>query len=453
MGLSKGQKWLFEFLKQKQSANDTFSAEDILRITRWTPSTLTTYQTKGQLSEFLIVHADGLMSAKNVLKLSESQFARRLSQAKNRRELGHTLSSEFAKSLLKKSRDNMVLAIEIYNRPSVENRYDAFVILSVTAWDQLLKAKLIHREKSDDAIYKKQPSKDQERRAKSVSKLINCFFSSDDLVAKNLYELVYLRDNAVHKLLPDMQGLLSRIFQSCIFNYIAEFEDFSRSTFLQNQYSGMASLVVGWEDACPLNLQSRFGAHTSRDVLDLIQRLENQIRENNDERFAVPLDVSPRYVRNSGNALIAFNASFHDPDASTEAIVITAERTTDRGKTHPYKFTQLINEINKELRKRIGDSAFRMRVTKNEQKNGKPAVNSYSMTSIIEYLKWKERTNNDFCSYDEPSNTYTYSPQAITEIVQQILSANGNKFIRECREKYGRKSKSSSAKQHRNKRT
>lgn len=34
----------------------------------------------------------------------------------------------------------MMLALELYNRPSLDNRLDAFVLCFCTAWEQLLKA-------------------------------------------------------------------------------------------------------------------------------------------------------------------------------------------------------------------------------------------------------------------------------------------------------------------------
>ncbi|WP_373416923.1 DUF3644 domain-containing protein, partial [Vibrio parahaemolyticus] len=53
---------------------------------------------------------------------------------------------------MKKSRDNMMLALELYNRPSLENKLDGFVMLFSTAWEQLLKSMIIEAE-GELAIY------------------------------------------------------------------------------------------------------------------------------------------------------------------------------------------------------------------------------------------------------------------------------------------------------------
>ena len=46
----------------------------------------------------------------------------------------------------------MMLALELYNRPSLENKLDGFVLLFCTAWEQLTKAMLIES-KGEDSIF------------------------------------------------------------------------------------------------------------------------------------------------------------------------------------------------------------------------------------------------------------------------------------------------------------
>ncbi|WP_434670402.1 DUF3644 domain-containing protein [Klebsiella sp. B345] len=40
----------------------------------------------------------------------------------------------------------MILALELYNRPSLENKMDAFVMCFCTAWEQFLKARIIEQD-------------------------------------------------------------------------------------------------------------------------------------------------------------------------------------------------------------------------------------------------------------------------------------------------------------------
>ncbi len=119
----------------------------------------------------------------------------------------------------------MFLALELYNRPSLVNKLDGFVMLFCTAWEQLLKAILIERD-GEDSIFV------QVGNRKETLRLRNCFdkyFKNDSLIRKNVESIVTLRDQATHLLFPELQGMASGLFQSGIFNYSKVFEDFSKS--------------------------------------------------------------------------------------------------------------------------------------------------------------------------------------------------------------------------------
>jgi hypothetical protein len=65
---------------------------------------------------------------------------RALSQKENRYAYEHLGFTELVSSLIERSRTNAGLALELINRPELPNRLDAFLLLFVTAWEQLLKA-------------------------------------------------------------------------------------------------------------------------------------------------------------------------------------------------------------------------------------------------------------------------------------------------------------------------
>lgn len=154
MKITKSLEALFEFLKQKENEGASFTKEDVLLVTGWKNATFKTYLGKGQLSDFISEIDTDVYEASNCQNITTVEFAKLLSQSKHRRGLGHNCQSKLAKALLSKSRDNMLLALELYNRPSIENRMDAFVMCFCTAWEQLLKAMLIEKD-GEDSIFKK----------------------------------------------------------------------------------------------------------------------------------------------------------------------------------------------------------------------------------------------------------------------------------------------------------
>jgi predicted DNA-binding protein (UPF0278 family) len=154
MKVASSHKNLLELLQKKESQGKAVSEEEILEASGWQKSTFSTYLNKGQLSDFLNEVREGYFEVSNSVGLSVQQFTQLLSQSKHRRGLGHNCKSRLAKALLRKSRDNMLLALELYNRPSLENRMDGFVLCFCTAWEQLLKAILIEQE-GEESIFRK----------------------------------------------------------------------------------------------------------------------------------------------------------------------------------------------------------------------------------------------------------------------------------------------------------
>ncbi|ABE56588.1 hypothetical protein Sden_3312 [Shewanella denitrificans OS217] len=124
MGKNTAQEKFFEFLREKQKSAKKFNKSEVIKATNWKPDTFNTYFGKGQITQFVVKLADDEFEAVNTLEIKFVEFKKRLSQSKHYQELGHKCKSSLAKALLKKSRDNMMLALELYNRPSLENKLD-----------------------------------------------------------------------------------------------------------------------------------------------------------------------------------------------------------------------------------------------------------------------------------------------------------------------------------------
>nr|WP_233263513.1 DUF3644 domain-containing protein [Vibrio parahaemolyticus] len=146
MSRDTAQKNFFEFLQKKQLLQKAFTKQEVIDATGWKASTFKSYFGKGQITQFLTFLGDDKYEAVNTLDINFIEFKKRLSQSKHYQELGHRCKSNLAKALIKKSRDNMMLALELYNRPSLENKLDGFVMLFSTAWEQLLKSMIIEAE-------------------------------------------------------------------------------------------------------------------------------------------------------------------------------------------------------------------------------------------------------------------------------------------------------------------
>ncbi|MFO0130287.1 MAG: DUF3644 domain-containing protein, partial [Pseudanabaena sp.] len=141
--ITKAHKNLLLLLQEKEVNNQKVSEKELIDISGWKRSTLITYLSKGKLLNFLIEVGFGIFEVRNTLGISIDSFARSLSQIKHTNDLGSNCKSDLAKALVNKSKDNMLLALELYNRPSLQNKMDGFVLLFCIAWEHILKAILI----------------------------------------------------------------------------------------------------------------------------------------------------------------------------------------------------------------------------------------------------------------------------------------------------------------------
>ena len=141
----------------------------------------------------------------------------------------------------------MILALELYNRPSLENRLDAFVLLFCTAWEQLLKAVLIERD-GEDSIFEDQEIKGRQKETISLRKALEKMYEGKDAKRRNLERIKYYRDKATHLLMPELQLLISRVFQSGVLNYAEEFELFAEQPFIDSAGGGLMTLVGDFRD-------------------------------------------------------------------------------------------------------------------------------------------------------------------------------------------------------------
>ena len=128
------------FLLKSEERGSTFTLDDIVRETGWEPQTARAYRSKGHWDGIVVSAGRNRFKASGVSGLSETEFLQLLTQSARAREFGAWCRQNLSRALLAKSRDNMVLALELFNRPTITNRVDAFVILFVVAWEQLLKA-------------------------------------------------------------------------------------------------------------------------------------------------------------------------------------------------------------------------------------------------------------------------------------------------------------------------
>ncbi|WP_258089945.1 DUF3644 domain-containing protein [Serratia liquefaciens] len=416
MKITKSLEALFDFLRRKENESGSFTTEDVLLETGWKSATFKTYLGKGQLSDFISEIDIDVYEASNCQNITIVEFAKLLSQSKHRRGLGHNCHSKLAKALLSKSRDNMLLALELYNRPSIENRMDAFVMCFCTAWEQLLKAMLIEKD-GEDSIFRKGGKKG----FKETISLRDCLdksFAVQSKIRKNIEQITYFRDQAVHLLMPEIQGITSRIFQSGVLNYTSSFERFTEVSFLSNNNTGMISLVGDFKSPPISVLKSTYG-NIAEDILELATTLQADVDGNNDIEFAIPLNVKLVFATSDEEGrMITLAKADEGIEGLKKALII--EKPVDRARTHPYLQSGIIDKINQSLFERYEYGVIEKHLVHTDKKTNLKAINRNCFDSVICKNGWKS-SNNKYHHKNENPELHYYSLGLVDEFIKKVM--------------------------------
>ncbi|ANV89912.1 DUF3644 domain-containing protein [Picosynechococcus sp. PCC 8807] len=437
MKIPESHKNLLKILQEKESQQEPITQDEILQKSGWQASTFQTYLNKGQLSDFLHESRDKHFEVSNTISLSEQEFSQLLSQSKHRRGLGHNCKSKLSKALLRKSKDNMLLALELYNRPSLENRIDGFVLCFCIAWEQLLKAILIEKN-GEEFIFKKQKI-GRVRETISLRECLENSYDTKDKIRDNIERIQFYRDQAVHLLMPEAQGIMSRVFQSGVLNYSTEFQKFTQQTFFSANHSGLLSLVGDLKNPSVTALCNRYGKEVGTEIFNLINDLTDDVDQKDDIQFAIPLEVELVFATKDkkGNTITLAKAE-DGIEGLRKAIIVSKPK--DRELTHPYKESSAIREINKRLYERHSEDILTKHLVNQNKKTKKYEINTYCFRALIEKLKWRNSNNLYHHKNKDPEYHY-YSDASIEELIKKIME--NEDYLKNARSHYSAKIKKS----------
>jgi len=135
-------------------------------------------------------------------------------------------ASSEKKKLIGKSREAALSAVQIYNNPLTTFKTESFIVLFNLAWTYLLHA--YYRGKKIDYKYYeiKNVRKRYVRNSDGTIKywdLMQCITDSncplDEHTVNNLKFLIGLRNEIVHRSVPELDSFLSARYQACALNY------------------------------------------------------------------------------------------------------------------------------------------------------------------------------------------------------------------------------------------
>ena len=394
-------KSLYDSLVQLEETKSKFTVSDLSISTNYKRATLAVYIRNRLKNRFLFTE-DGLNYV--VIGLKNIQY-KDFTDFMSQKDISRS-QNEIEKRLQDKSFESFALAIEIYNKPLVTYRIEGFLILIINAWELLLKAVII-RIKGEDSIYYK-----DSRKSISISDAIDrILVTEDDALKKNLEFLIRLRDQAVHLVIPAIQGSLSRLFQASIINYLKYTEKYEIQSDIDFKGLGLLSLVTNISDSNIQSIKVDYGDMTAEAVEHFLTDFNDVEESLHSLDFSIP--VSYHYVltdkESDGDIKVQLTKS--------GPIARIIEVPKDPERTHPYRSIDLIDQVNVYLNS-IGLS----QISKND------------LYAIIYAEKVRnEKSNRYYYRMDNPI-THRYSAD-FCDLIKKKLFENSS-YLSSCVRKY-----------------
>lgn len=392
---------LLEALRRNESNKTTFTPIELANETGYTLNSIRKYINE-KLNGYYVHSTDGkAWKCEGIHKLSNDDFISLMSQSLKAKKL--TPDIKIYRSLLKRSLDAFILSLEIYNRPSLDNRVEAFCILSVNAWELLLKAELI-KSVGMDSVF------NSNGLSICISDATNKCFQQTDSVKKNLDALIELRDGAIHLLLPELQPELSRLFQANVLNYQQRYLKETGMSPLAGQSVGMLSLVIDGPESDISTIKESYGEMTAKIAKEFLTRFYNTAKEQNSNEFSISIDYRLTLTKSEKDSDLSLGLG----QQGSNAIIIRETRDPDI--THPYYQKTAIEKINS---------------IQNEV-----VINQFSFSAIIKkHNIQKSRKSEMHYSID---NRHRYSELFINWVVGNLKQP---KWLEESNDFYKRKIK------------
>lgn len=302
--------------------------------------------------------------------------------------------------MIEKSKEAFVMAIEIYNKPTIKYRVEGFSFFICNAWELMLKAHMINKFGENSIYYKDNP-----KRTITLENCIQKIFTNEKSpLHRNLLKIIELRNTSTHFITEEYEMIYIPLFQACVLNFVEKVQEFHQVDMTEVVPQNFLTLAVSMKSLDENIIRVKYPEEIAERILDTNSSLAPMINENN-QSFAIKIEHYHYLTKDKNKA-----TSFVHVDKTAEAGVKIIKELKDPSNTHKYTMKTALKEINRQLQKEGIDLK----------------INSYHFDLFNKVFGLKE--NERYCYihkiYAQPS--YSYSMQAIELIVGEIKKDSEN---------------------------
>lgn len=418
------QKKFFDFMQRMDSKGLEFTLQQLVDATGYPmKGTVKAKMSRNEWDAVLVKGANGKYRAKDVQGLTLDQFAQRLSTKKEvvLDDASPYLSQSYR--LFKQAKDNFILSLELYNRPSLENRFQAFTMLHCAAWEHMLKA-IQSVKTGDDSIFTSKAT----GHTKGLEQCSAEFLGTDTKPYQNLKKLIDLRNMSTHLLLPELGGAYGPIFQAAVINFLNTWSGNTTMELLPPSDIGMLTLVTGIGKPTSISLERKYGSDLSKVLSEHIAVIGDEIMNNEKSEFAVELKHTVVFGKKGES-----NFTIEELLGGKERIKIEKVISDHDDELLPGMVIEKINGI---IATAISE-ADRKEIFSYSGK-GQLLLNKHDWDAICLDQKWKKGSNKYYRSHG-PIKQGTFTVECIHWIVDILKKDKG--YLPRVKKKYVQASK------------
>lgn len=303
--------------------------------------------------------------------------------------------------LIEKSKEAFILAIEIYNKPSIKYRVEGFSFFICNAWELMLKAQMLKKFGEESIYYKDNPS-----RTITLEKCIQKIFTNNkDPLRKNLEKIIELRNISTHFITEEYEMVYIPLFQACVFNFIEKMQDFHDIDMTEIIPQNFLTLTISISSINYDEIRAKYPKEIANKFISLNSEI-NPIIEENNQHFSI--NVNHRYYitkdKNKATTIVGI-------DNTSNSKMKIVKELKDPNDTHKYTCKKCCSEINKRLEK-LGINLVL---------NGNPhKFTSADFNLFCKYYGIKQNQKLCYVYKIRMQPQYSYSLQTIDFIVEEI---------------------------------
>lgn len=296
--------------------------------------------------------------------------------------------------LSQKATEAFIMAIELYNKPTIKYRVEGFSFFICNAWELLLKAFLIHAYGYKSIYYQDNPD-----RTISLENCIKKIFTNDkDPLRLNLEKIIELRNISTHFIVEEYEMVYIPLFQSCVYNFIDKANSLLNIDVTCIIPENFLTLSTHFNYIDEATVKAKYPPEIANKLLSISNELTPVIEDNNN-RFAIRIQ----------------HEFYITKDKHTESSPIHFAKESDinaliiKDMINPNDYFKFpCKKCCEEIRKRLARNNINLK------------FNSSHFNLFCKYYKIKDNTELCYVNnmYYQPQ--YSYSLKAIDFIVSEI---------------------------------